>query len=422
MSNMTAPFDRPYYTEDINFALLAEGDAALKAVLDANKGRIDWQDPEALKQVKLCLTNAILARDFSLKLTLPDDRLCPPIPVRWNYIRWIQDLLTSTQSSTTITGLDIGTGASAIYALLAARLGWRMRGSDIDSKSVSFAQRNAQNNRLRILICTTTPADPLIPLDRFPEDELDFVVCNPPFYSSDEDMQSAYADNPIPASAICTGSTNEMIGPGGDVGFATRLIEESLVLRERVRWYTCMLSRLISLHQVIAKLKEAGIVNWAVTNLQAGQKTRRWAVAWSFRDFRPANEVARHGELVLGVLPPATEWTITVAGVKAADVGRKVNELMCALDLRWVWKEGITTGMAATESNVWSRAARRKKKAIEAVGMSVDHDSDGSDEDIALMVKVVCSDGRADVRWMRGLDHVIWESFCGMLKRSLGAR
>jgi len=58
------------------------------------------------------LTKSVLKRDFDLKLELPDDRLCPPVPVRYNYVRWLQDLMDSTSDSEdpskdNITGLDV---------------------------------------------------------------------------------------------------------------------------------------------------------------------------------------------------------------------------------------------------------------------------------------------------------------------------
>jgi 23S rRNA (adenine1618-N6)-methyltransferase len=256
-------------------------------------------------------------------------------------------------------------------------------------------------------------------------------MCNPPLYSSDADMLAAYGAKAMLPSAVCTGSTNEMICPGGDVGFVTRILDESLKLRTRVQWYSSMLGRLVSVHQLVAKLKEYGITNFAVTNLKAGQKTRRWAVAWSFGDARPRNGVARHGELVQAILPLATEWTIQVPGVVAGEAGEKVDATLECLDLKWQWRAAMFTGVASTKGNVWSRAARRKRKFEEAEEESkkatatkdVDASmSDDEDEEIGLVVKIVCSKERVDVRWLRGTDAVLWESFCGMLKRALGAR
>ncbi|KAM0724262.1 hypothetical protein Q7P37_000144 [Cladosporium fusiforme] len=441
MSATTPTPQRPYYSEDIDFTALATKDGAFAALLDSNGGRIDWQDPSAVQQ----LTRSLLNRDFNLTLTLPPDRLCPPVPVRWNYVRWLQDLIaTSTPAYTSAfnptqpaTGLDIGVGASSIYSLLACATapGWRMHGTDIDAHSLSHAQRNIEANKLtsRIKLHSASPDDPLIALEKLGEEQLDFVMCNPPFYSSEEDMERAYGGKAMPPSAVCTGSTNEMICEGGDAGFVSRILDESLRLRHRVRWYSSMLGRLASVQVLVAKLREHGIGNFAVTNLKAGRKTRRWAVAWSFGDFRPANDVVRHGELVAAVMPMATEWTVAVAGEAAVEeLGGKVDTLLSDLDLRWQWRASVHTGVAFARENVWSRSARRKRKfqqqqeAEKAKGENDeecdDESSDEEEEPVALAVKIVCSQGRVDIRWLRGTDFTLWESFCGMLKRSLGAR
>jgi 23S rRNA (adenine1618-N6)-methyltransferase len=395
------------------------------------------------------------------------------VPVRWNYVRWLQDLLATTHPSHTevfnptrpATGLDIGIGASCIYSLLAcaSALGWRMYGSDIDTHSLDHAQRNVDANNLssRIKLRLSSPEDPLIPLNRLGVSHLDFVMCNPPFYSSPEDMARAYGIKEMPPSAVCTGSTNEMICEGGDVGFVSRILEESLVLRERVQWYSSMLGRLASLQQLMVKLREHGVTNFAVTNLKAGHKTRRWAVAWSFSDLRPANAVARHGELVQAVLPTATEWTVAVGEASIEELDEKVNSILTDLDLKWHWRADLHTGVAFARENVWSRSARRKrkfqqqqkenarieqpppsknlKKQIRSDGAANDDGEDDDDDDesnesdsssssssssepIALAVKIICSEGQVNIRWLRGTDFTLWESFCGMLKRSLGAR
>lgn len=370
-------------------------------------------------------------------------------------MRWLQDLLATTTPSytstfnpkTPVTGLDIGVGASSIYSLLACATapGWTMHGTDIDAHSLSHAQQNVEANNLteRIKLHSTSPEEPLIPLETLGVERLDFVMCNPPFYSSSEDMSRAYGSKAMPPSAVCTGSTNEMICPGGDAGFVTRILEESLRLRHRVRWYSSMLGRLASVQILVAKLREHGIGNFAVTNLKAGRKTRRWAVAWSFDDLRPANEVVRHGEVVAAVMPVATEWTVAVGG-EGETLGEKVDGIMSELDLRWQWRPNIHTGVAFARDNVWSRSARRKRKfqqqqqqqenaekakeAKDKKGKAKDDESSDSESDeedeepIALAVKIVCSEGRVDIRWLRGTDFTLWESFCGMLKRSLGAR
>lgn len=232
------------------------------------------------------------------------------MPVRWNYIRWIQDLLDTTSDEYSdgydaereIVGLDIGTGASAIYALLAcaSRPNWRMAGTDVDPHSLDYAKKNVDANGFskRVKIAKSTDDSPLILLDKLGVESLDFVMTNPPFYSSVADMEAAYGGKKDAPSAVNFASKNEAIYPGGDIGFVTRIFEESLILKEKVQWYTAMLAKLASLQQIVAKLKEHEINNFAVTNLQAGHRTRRWAIAWSFQDLRPRIDVARHGELV----------------------------------------------------------------------------------------------------------------------------
>jgi 23S rRNA (adenine1618-N6)-methyltransferase len=344
-----------------------------------------------------------------------------------------------------------------------------MYGSDIDTHSLDHAQRNVDANNLssRIKLRLSSPEDPLIPLDKLGVSRLDFVMCNPPFYSSEEDMARAYGIKEMPPSAVCTGSTNEMICSGGDVGFVSRILEESLILRERVQWYSSMLGRLASLQQLVAKLREHGVTNFAVTNLKAGHKTRRWAVAWSFCDLRPANAVARHGELVQAVLPTATEWTVPVSEASNEELDEKVNSVLADLDLKWYWRADLHTGVAFARENVWSRSARRKRKfqqqqqenarnehardehtkteqpppskkarksklddGTEKVTTEDDDESNESDssssseddEPNALAVKIICTQNQVTIRWLRGTDFTLWESFCGMLKRSLGAR
>lgn len=78
-----------------------------------------------------------------------------------------------------------------------------------------------------------------------------------------------------------------MVTTGGEIAFITRMIEESLHLRERVIWYTTMLGKLGSVSVLIETLLEHKNNNYAVTEFVQGNKTRRWAIAWSWTDLRP---------------------------------------------------------------------------------------------------------------------------------------
>lgn len=284
----------------LDYKNLAKKDQAFKAVWIKSSGQLDYQDPETCK----ALTKATLKVDFGdLKVDLPGDRLCPPIPSRWNYVAWIQGLIDSTAPSyldqydpkRQVIGLDIGTGASAIYTLLAlkTRPNWTMCATDIDKKSFDSAARNLALNDLitRTKMLQTIETDPIIPIDYLGVEKLDFTICNPPFFNDEEEMRSSLKGEgkSWKPSAVCTGSPNEMIYPGGDSGFVAKMISESLALKERVTWYSSMLGKLSSAKAIIELLKSRGVNNWAVGCLEPGGHTRRWIVAWSFGDLRPRN-------------------------------------------------------------------------------------------------------------------------------------
>lgn len=386
------------------------------------------------------------------------------MPVRWNYIRWIQGLLDTTSddyadrydSQRDVLGLDIGTGASAIYPLLgcSTRPLWLMAGTDIDTHSLDYARQNVAGNNLeqRVKLIHTTAEGPLIPMAAMGVEELDFVMTNPPFYSSREDMEESYVGKDAAASAISFAADNELICPGGDIGFVDRVFNESLLLRTRVQWYTAMLGKLASLQQIVAKLREHEINNFAVTNLQAGHRTKRWAVAWSFQTWRPRDDIASAGDVVNAVRPWPTAQTIAVPLMSAKWAGEKVDATLKGLAVRWKWRPLISAGVMEATENVWSRAARRRQQFGKPwskgggqggdVHASGHRDVDGKDEDdkqdkeddddeedeededdgTSLAVKVICKEEEVEIRWLRGLDRLLFESFCGMLKRALGSR
>ncbi len=118
-------------------------------------------------------------------------------------------------------------------------------------------------------------------------------MCNPPFYTSTGEMLTSAASKQRPPFTACTGSENEMIYPGGETAFVSRLLSESLTLKNRVQWYSTMLGKFSSVPDLVTKLKDSNIENFAVTEFVQGSKTRRWAVAWSFDDLRPSMGIAR---------------------------------------------------------------------------------------------------------------------------------
>lgn len=68
--------------------------------------RLNFKDPEAVR----ALTCTLLKEDFGLNIEIPLERLIPTVPLRLNYIHWVEDL-TGAQGSPS-RGIDIGTCSS----------------------------------------------------------------------------------------------------------------------------------------------------------------------------------------------------------------------------------------------------------------------------------------------------------------------
>ena len=103
------------------------------------------------------------------------------------------------------------------------------------------------------------------------------------------------------------------------------------------------------------------------------------------------------------------------------EVGGRIDSEVEALGLKWQWKKGIAQGLGMAERDVWSRKARRRKGDGAGVGQGEEMDEDG---DAALVFKISLSPAREGgsggsvrVRWLQGRDSVLFESFCGWLKR-----
>lgn len=295
--------------------------------------RIDWTDFNATRE----LTRILLLHDHGVSWWIPDGQLCPTVPNRSNYIHWIEDLLSSeiipTRKSISekVRGFDIGTGANCIYPLLGASLlAWSFVGSDVTDVALEWAERNVKNNphiadliEIRkvgnfigsfsmrelhdgnlinvesetdadVVVSAIEEAEPLVPssfdmragadnsyfgppilLGVVRDDEkFDFCMCNPPFF---ETMVEAGL-NP---KTSCGGTPAEMVCPGGERAFITRIIEDSFTLKESFRWYTSMVGRKSNLKFLMSKLREVGATIVKTTEFVQGQ-TCRWGLAWSF--------------------------------------------------------------------------------------------------------------------------------------------
>lgn len=68
----------------------------------------------------------------------------------------------------------------------------------------------------------------------------DFTMCNPPFFGSEEELEktcesrSPNHPRPPPNNAR-TGSANEVVVEGGEVGFVLKMVDESFEMKDKIR-------------------------------------------------------------------------------------------------------------------------------------------------------------------------------------------
>ncbi|KAJ7050905.1 hypothetical protein C8F01DRAFT_1177412 [Mycena amicta] len=325
--------------------------------------------------------------------------------------------------------MDIGTGASAIYPLLACRTNadWSFIATDIDSLSLQNAQPNIERNGLQdhVRLFDTTPDAPILaPLWHDPALSITFTMCNPPFYRSHEEVKTSAEAKEFEPNAICTGAEVEMITPGGESAFVRRMVEESMQIGTRCQWFTSMLGKMSSLAEVVDSLRSHSIDNYAITEFVQGT-TRRWAIGWSFTPTRLPDTIARiHSPQLhtlmpprntinqhFPVVPPSPSQTERMRlGQLLADVFTRLDETRVVAG---VPLDGTFTVHAS--KNTWSRRARRKQKS------SVEINS--ADKQAALISSVRWRFDETETclehQWMQGRDRQLFEGLASHINRKV---
>lgn len=241
---------------------------------------IDFSDASSILE----FNTALLKHHYKIKYwKLPEQSLYPPIPGRADYIHHISDLLEKGDR----TGLDIGCGASAIYPILGnAIYDWKMVGCDVDDDSVGFAKKNTSKNdaiEIRHQIDKGNIFKGVI----LEGENYDFTMCNPPFYTSEEEAIKA---NITKQRKLGTreeirnfgGHSHELWCNGGEALFIKRMIKESVAFKNQVGWFTCLLSRKQNLIKPLKQLKKLK-ADVRVVEMTTGNKESRF-VAWRFKN------------------------------------------------------------------------------------------------------------------------------------------
>jgi 23S rRNA A1618 N6-methylase RlmF len=239
-------------------------------------------------------------------------------------------MMSSRDTSAIIKGLDIGCGASCIYPLLgAASLHWHFVGVDVTDEALEWARKNVEMNpHLKDLIVvrkvemqpeqkrfflsnyedgiggenSEKKEEDVVVVEQkrvkrkgsakgilaaaFKEEEEEdinnnsgekfaFSMCNPPFFEKFEHASS----NP---STAFGGTEVESVYPGGEESFVRNMFEDSLIVKDRVHWFTTMVGKKVTFKALKKWLHAEASVHVVRTMEFSQGQTSRWGVAWSF--------------------------------------------------------------------------------------------------------------------------------------------
>ena len=319
------------------------------------RSTISFADPIAVR----ALNTALLVADYGVtpeyNELLPKGALVPPVPGRADYVHHIADMLATTTSlghvpmGPSITGMDIGTGASCIYPTIATSLyGWKMIASDIIPASIASAQNIVRANNHRNLIDIRLQENRSSIFDGILKEGevIDFCMCNPPFYTSREAFQAENArklrglaksranrkgtrsrsledrtkytikgKTAIATSNNFGGSDSDLWCPGGEVAFVQQIISESKSKQywDKCLWFTSLVSRKDNSDKIEYSLLASSAKRRRVNNSGAGKKERQVQIVkrismgagiksstiliWSFLDERERMEWATRRRL-----------------------------------------------------------------------------------------------------------------------------
>lgn len=256
---------------------------------------IDFSNPDAVK----ALNKALLIAFYDIKeWDIPQNYLCPPIPGRADYIHYIADLLASDNNAIipegeTVQGLDIGIGANCIYPIIGnAVYGWSFVGTDIDENALQNSKKIiADDPKLIDAIALQLQTESRFIFKNIitPEDRFSFTICNPPFHASQLDatkstirkvnnLNNTKTSNPI---LNFGGQNAELWCEGGEIGFVTQMIYESVKYPKQVLWFTTLVSKKDNLSSIYKTLNKVNAAEIKTIDMAQGQKTSR-IVAWTF--------------------------------------------------------------------------------------------------------------------------------------------
>ncbi|KAG5884627.1 hypothetical protein JTB14_023821 [Gonioctena quinquepunctata] len=353
----------------------------------SGKVSVDFKDLKSLR----ALSCTLLKKDFGLKVSIPLNKLIPTIPLRLNYILWLEDLLSLTGKAENIIGIDIGTGASCIYPLLAAKKNkWSMVATEVDGDSISCARQNIEANALQNLIKIVKVEKDTLLHGVESDEQYDFCMCNPPFFASTQELHPGFNSRslcrPKPKNSFCA-SVNEVVVKGGEMDFISKLINESKELGKRVQIYTTMMGHKRTLPQLKKLLREAQVTSFKDTEFCQGNTTR-WGLAWTYCeqiDLKKCPDPVKHLEKRAKPKEPLTheldfgeinEFTFNTANECLLNMFEKLRMSVEEVSR----KKSVRRYFVSAFSNTWSNQRRKRREQLKKINDSLDSMGENNNE------------------------------------------
>lgn len=280
-----------------DFKALTNSCTELKSFVFVNKygdESIDFANPVAVKT----LNKALLKHFYQIESwDIPEGYLCPPIPGRADYIHYAADLLASCHDQIIPTGkkvkvLDIGVGANCVYPIIGHQeYGWSFVGSDIDDIAIRSAKNivNINPSLENTIELRLQSSKNIFKNIIHKEEKFDLTICNPPFHASAEEAlagsqrKSRNLGQKNHSKPILNfgGQDAELWTEGGEVGFITKMIEESKLFKNQCFWFTTLVSKSENLGGIYAMLNRAEVTEIRESEMSTGNKITR-IIAWTY--------------------------------------------------------------------------------------------------------------------------------------------
>lgn len=228
-----------------------------------------------------------------------------------------------------------------------------------------------------------------------------FCICNPPFFSSNEEVTSAQnrtGKRKRPRSKN-TGSPSEIVyEDGGELGFVTKIVSESVELKDKIEIFSTMLGCKKNVQKILEQLI-AHSIGFTMTEFLQG-KTMRWGVAWSFKHDLKTLKESPSPSSSKKATTPANVLKHEIQTTAFEETVQKIiaifNELSISIKKTEEKADHYQWVLHATQ-NTWSNQ-RRKRRAEQQKEANPSPEEPKTNEDLNLGFEVHNSKGIVELR------------------------